>query len=440
MVVSYPRNVRMRLHMEAKMDKQTREPEWVQRWNIWIAPRPSLPGVWRRKEGGFFVRGRVLDPRTGKMKEIKKVVVEVDERVAEKQDAFRVLSDEMRKVKAGGVQAATKTFFGDYAVSLFERKVAKGAIRSAKGREKWESTLRLHLIPRFGRVEMAKVSRVAIETWLEEAGRKVKAGNLSPHTPNTHLSILKVIMKAARKDLQLAQDPSEGIEPLDTSEWETFTEEEPNSLLDGEVPLFLAKMLELFPQHFAITALGFATGLRPSSLRPLRRNGATPDLLWDRAVLFVRRSQTRGEEVMNVTKQGTRYRIDLPEDLMTILRWHGVNLPAGPMGSSELLFPSETGGFRSMSTLDKPFRTVGTAIGLKKHVTPKGMRRTFQDLARRANVSDVVTREICGHATEAMQMHYSTVAPGEVRAAVAKIISMAGYKGLLEGHNAPWAA
>jgi hypothetical protein len=39
-----------------------------------------------------------------------------------------------------------------------------------------------------------------------------------------------------------------------------------------------------------------------------------------------------------------------------------------------------------------------------------------------------------------MQMHYSTVAPGEVRAAVAKIISMAGYKGLLEGHNAPWAA
>jgi len=148
----------------------------------------------------------------------------------------------------------------------------------------------------------------------------------------------------------------------------------------------------------------------------------------------------RGEEVMNVTKQGTRYRIDLPEDLMKILRWHVANLPAGPMGSSGLLFPSETGGFRSMSTLDKPFRMVGTAIGLKKHVTPKGMRRTFQDLARRANVSGIVAREICGHATEAMQMHYSTVAPGEVRAAVAKIISMAGYKGLLEGRTAQGAA
>ena len=41
--------------------------------------------------------------------------------------------------------------------------------------------------------------------------------------------------------------------------------------------------------------LGFATGLRPSSLRPLRRDGATPNLLWDRAMLFVRRSQTKGE-------------------------------------------------------------------------------------------------------------------------------------------------
>jgi integrase len=289
-------------------------------------------------------------------------------------------------------------------------------------------------------MEMSKVSREAIEGWLEEAGRQVKAGNLSPHTPNSHLSILKVITKTARKDLHLAQDPADGIEPLDTSEWETFTAEEPNCLLDGEVPLFLAKMMERFPQHFAITALGFATGLRPSSLRPLRRDGATPDLLWDRAVLLVRRSQTRGDEVMNVTKQGTRYGIDLPEDLMKILRWHVANLPAGPMGSSELLFPSETGGFRSMSTLDKPFRTVGDAIGLKKHITPKGMRRTFQDLARRAKVSDIVAREICGHATEAMQRLYSTVASGEVREAVAKIISIAGYKGLLEGHNAPWAA
>lgn len=37
-----------------------------------------------------------------------------------------------------------------------------------------------------------------------------------------------------------------------------------------------------------MTFLGFATGLRPSSLRPLRRTGPTPDVLWDQGVFGVR--------------------------------------------------------------------------------------------------------------------------------------------------------
>jgi hypothetical protein len=37
------------------------------------------------------------------------------------------------------------------------------------------------------------------------------------------------------------------------------------------------------------------------------------------------------------------------------------------------------------------------------------MRRTFQDLARAAEVRDIVTRSASGHSTEAMQRHYSTV-------------------------------
>jgi len=46
-----------------------------------------------------------------------------------------------------------------------------------------------------------------------------------------------------------------------------------------EVRPFLAKMREMFPQHFAMTALGFATGLRPSTMRPLRREGPQSDML-----------------------------------------------------------------------------------------------------------------------------------------------------------------
>ena len=53
------------------------------------------------------------------------------------------------------------------------------------------------------------------------------------------------------------------------------------------------------------------------------------------------------------------------------------------------------------------------------------MRRTFQDLARAAQVHDVVTRAISGHSTETMQRHYSTVNGDEMRAGLAKVIDIA---------------
>ena len=51
--------------------------QWLYRWKNWLMPS-AVPGVWNRKEGGHFVRTRVIDPTTGRMKEIKKVMPEAD--------------------------------------------------------------------------------------------------------------------------------------------------------------------------------------------------------------------------------------------------------------------------------------------------------------------------------------------------------------------------
>jgi len=64
---------------------------------------------------------------------------------------------------------------------------------------------------------------------------------------------------------------TDDVTPFDTSEHATYTEEEPNSLLVEEVPPFLGAMRERYPQHDAMTYIGLITGLRPSTLRPLRR-------------------------------------------------------------------------------------------------------------------------------------------------------------------------
>jgi len=78
--------------------------------------------------------------------------------------------------------------------------------------------------------------------------------------------------------------------------------------------------------------------------------------------------------------------------------------------------------------LVKPFRVVKKALGLRKRVTPRAMRRTFQDLARAAAVGDLVTRSISGHATEEMQRHYSTVGETEQRDSLARVVSLAGFR------------
>ncbi len=143
--------------------------------------------------------------------------------------------------------------------------------------------------------------------------RLVAAADYAPTTVNGWLSILRVVMKAARRKLSLPYLATEGAENLDLSEHATYTEEEPNALLPEEVAPFMSKFKELHAQHFAMTYLGLITGLRPSSLRPLRRRGAEVDVLWDRNRILVRRSQTLGDEVMLTTKQKRRYAVDLPQ-------------------------------------------------------------------------------------------------------------------------------
>ena len=72
---------------------------------------------------------------------------------------------------------------------------------------------------------------------------------------------------------------------------------------------------------------------------------------------------------------------------------------------------------------DKPSGEVSKAIDLKFNFTPRGMRRTYQDLARAAGIHD--SRAISGHATPAMQLHYSTARGSEVKEALAKSASPA---------------
>lgn len=341
-------------------------------------------------------------------------------------DASVVLAAELAALREGRAEAAAVTIprVADWAATIYERKITDGRILSARGRDKWESILRIHLLPAFGTIFVDKLTAADIEAWKATMGPRIRTGKASPHTGNTILGVLRVITAAAADEFDI-RDPARRVRPFDVRAHRTYTAESPNSLRPADVPRFLDALRARYPQHYAFVFLGFCTGLRPSSLRPLRRCGPSADVKWEDGTLLVRQSQTRGREVMAATNTGRDQVIHLPPTLLDVLRAHADALPAGPARDSALLFPTEDGGFQSGSCLARPFRTVAKLIGLPYSVSPRAMRRTFQDLAREAGVRDIVTRAISGHATESMQRRYSTVRGQEVADGLARVIDIA---------------
>ena len=263
--------------------------------------------------------------------------------------------------------------FCDYATSLFERKVATKEIKSASGRERWRYTLE-HLIAGtenvagFGEIFIDEIRPMHVEAWRAGIGKLIGQGVYSPATANGWLEHPPARAEEGEARAQLPFNAAEGIPGVrHLRARDVHGGGAELARRARRPPPFLACMKDEFPAQYAMTFLGFATGLRPSTMRPLRRTGPTPDVLWDQGVVLVRRSHTLGDEFMNTTKTKLRQRITVPPEVMEVLRWHvATQLTTPEQKASELLFPAEDGGFRSVSFLKKAFATVGHLIGLNK--------------------------------------------------------------------------
>jgi hypothetical protein len=420
---------------------------WVTRWRMVMATKPTLPGVWLRKDGGFVVRARVKHPRSGKVVEIFKVVDTSDAK-----EALVWLTRERQRVQAGAEGKTAPSFprFHAFAAQLLEEKIASGDLASAATRELWGDVLENHLIKSdFASFYVDQIRTRDVLDWRASITIGTAKGEFSPHTANVWIRILKVIVGAYVARYELDRNPVLALAPFDTSKWRgKITKEQPNSLTPGELPMFLALMRSLHPQFFALTALGFAIGARPSTLRPLRRSGSHCDYDRETGELVLRQSHTRGRAVMPATKNGEDVTIILPPDLREILTWHideqlveddpGDRKPRitrGRMAKSELLFPAgRTGWFLSTTALWKPFASVSAAMTkatggkFAKAITPKGMRRTNKDLMRAAGVRDIVAMAISNHLDDEMHAHYSTVSGAEMTKAVAQVIDLASFR------------
>jgi integrase len=116
--------------------------------------------------------------------------------------------------------------------------------------------------------------------------------------------------------------------------------------------------------------------------------------------------------------------IPLPKQLWDVLHRQRMIEQQEAGVESGWVFPSDVGKLREPGSLRKAWQGCLRAAKIKGHFTVHGMRRTFNDLARRAGVDAVVTRSITGHVTEQMREHYSTIGVDEKHAAVASVLRL----------------
>ena len=84
------------------------------------------------------------------------------------------------------------------------------------------------------------------------------------------------------------------------------------------------------------------------------------------------------------------------------------------------------------------WRDSSAPAGIVQPCLPHGLRRTFDDLMRRAGVDAIVTRSITGHVTERMQEHYGSVAIDENRTLVARVLQLVRGVEDAEVGTPPW--
>lgn len=387
--------------------------------------KAPYPHLYENQNGGFVARGRATDP-AGRQRMIVRSYPDANDPL----EALRLFEEELHHIETGLPRQAN-VLFSEFATSLLERKILRRELRSKASHHRWANTLTRLIsgheqnglcIHGLGDFPVTELRTAHIEAWKDEVAGMINAGIFAPTTTNGWIGCLKVVSKAISREFE-CRDFMANITMFNLSEHVTYSEEQPNSIKPKDISRFLSTLKEYYPQYWAMALLGFLTGLRPCTLRPIRRRGSEPDILWDESRLLVRRSETYGH-VMKTTKTAIRYSIHLPNEIMEALRWHVDTQLSDEQRCSDLLFPSVTGGFRSPTVLNKPFADVVRRLGLPYKVTQRGMRRTFQDLARAAQVQDIITRSISGHSTEKMQQYYSSVSGSEQRASLSRVFNV----------------
>lgn len=356
------------------------------------------PGVKKRPDGRYRVRVKARDPKTGRMKELKRVL-----NVASEAEAARA-KQELRELFEAG-STAIRPRVADYAKSWLTTKLPSLKPSTAY---KYAQVLDQHVLRAFEDHYVDAVSRDDIIAW-----REAQVGK--PATINSRLRVLRTLFADATAELGLPRNPCARVKAVTPS----FHDRPPNRLTAGQLARVLAALREHEPDRYPLFLTLAFTAARPGEATALTWD----DIDFGAETIHIRRAHWKG--LAGTTKTGASRRVPMLAPLADALKAHRRTLieRQAPGLEAGLVFPSSKGTIIRASALQKPLKRALKAAGIEARFTLQGFRRTFNNLLRQATTGEVV-RSITGHVTERMTEHYSHIEPDEKRRAATDVLHL----------------
>lgn len=331
---------------------------------------------------------RYVNPETGK----------------ERTETFRLKRDAERRLTEVEASKLTGSYVdpreGRVAVRDWAERWFDGQVQlKPTTRARYRSILDVHVLPRWGETELARVRHADIQKWVADLSE-----GRSPATVRKVYRVLSQVLGSAVKDGRLVRNVAEGISlpRVRTQDRRYLTHEQVADLAAACAAVPVSKYASTTAADraaYRLLVLFLAyTGLRWGELAGLRVGRL--DLLRRRALIVETYVVVDGHIVAGDPKNHERREVPVPRFLIDELVAHVAGRPG-----DALVFGGEKAGapMRSRTFQRAVFDEAADSVGLDG-LTPHALRHTAASLAIAAGADVKVVQQMLGHKSATMTL------------------------------------
>ncbi len=285
-----------------------------------------------------------------------------------------------------------KETFGDWA----RRWQLTIAGLAPKTRERYESILRRHLLPRFENTPVSAITHPAVLALLAD----LESSGSSIGTTRYVRAVLRLVLELARRSGAIRVNPVDGAKlPMPPSTEKVFLTADQISTLASEVanpPIRRGggeHRRATYPEYGLLVRFAGFTGLRAGEIVALRRNAL--DLMRGRVHVLASASEAHGKIHFGPPKSRQRRSVPIPKALVAELTLHLTGTD-----ESDFVFTSARGGvLRYTNLYARQFKPAVARAGLPEATRFHDLRHSWVALLIAEGAHPRAIMEWLGHST-----------------------------------------